>query len=265
MKRFFAVLFAAAALVGCSEDNDTQQYDYLTFEDVEAKFTAGPTPAGENLMDGYADQYTGYSDAATGLSMTINESYGACNFWNGGIAISQWNVMTNDGFNTADENQCSVYYEAANGYGGHNCSKTFAVVYYATYDNSDAPALYFEDGQTERVFDHFWVTNSTYAALAMKDGSSYNKALNYTDKDWFLLTINGYDKSGAKTGVVRFYLADFRTTQSGGIVKKWTKVDLSTLGSVNSIEFVLTGSDSDVVYGLNTPTYFCFDDVAIRR
>lgn len=267
MKRFLAILFATAVLAGCNDDNDTQQYDYLTFENVGAQYLAGPTPAGENLYYDYAgDQYTGYSDAITGLIMRINTDAALeWNFWNGGIAISQWNCMADNDPVTAKDyrNQCSVYFKAANGNGGHNGSKTFAVAHCPAWLTSNA-ALYFEGGKTERVFDHFWVANSTYTALTMRDGGNFGaKAFSYEDYDWLLLTIEGYDKAGVKKGEVPFYLANF-LTGGGGIVTEWTKVDLSALGRVNRLEFKISGSDNND-YGLTAPSYFCFDDIAIRR
>ena len=39
-------------------------------------------------------------------------------------------------------------------------------------------------------------------------------------------------------------------------------MDLSSLGEVSSIEFVLTSSDNGE-WGMNTPTYFCLDGLSI--
>ena len=61
--------------------------------------------------------------------------------------------------------------------------------------------------------DSVRLTNTTYAALSMRDGSDPPaKKFGGTtgnDQDWFLLTITGY--AGASvTGTVDFYLADYR-------------------------------------------------------
>jgi hypothetical protein len=45
------------------------------------------------------------------------------------------------------------------------------------------------------------------------------------------------------------------------IIKDWTLVALSSLGEVKSLEFALTSSDSDPVFGMNTPAYFAIDSV----
>jgi hypothetical protein len=61
---------------------------------------------------------------------------------------------------------------------------------------------------------------------------------------------------------VDFYLADYRFTDNSEdyIVDEWTWVDLSSLGAVDSLSFTLTSSDVGQ-FGMNTPAYFCMDNV----
>ena len=240
-------------------------YNYLI--DFEAPavlaYLAGPTAAGENLYQSVYMNPDGvplvgkYQDGATGLYMTINESGGSIDFWNGGVAISQWNDMATP----SSPNQCSVYYsDATTHFGGYGGSKTFAVA-------NDGGQISFEDGITECAFDHFYVTNSTYAALSMQNGDAFGaKVFSYADHDWFKLIITAVDKDGNDTGTpVEFYLADFRTATSPGIITNWTAVDLSPLGNhVHTITFEFDSSDIGQ-YGMNTPSYFCFDNLAIRK
>ena len=219
-------------------------------------YLAGPTSYGENLYSSFtgANRYVGYDDPC-GLFMMIHEAWGAVDFWNGGIAISQWNDMTTEGF----VNQLSVY--NSGGYGG---SKTFSVVNRG-FDNP--PAISFNDGETECTFDHFWVANSAYAALSMMNGDGFGaKIFSYDDEDWFKLTITAFDKDENPTGTpVEFYLADFRTSTSPGIITDWTKVDLTPLGNkVHTVKFDVQSSDVGD-WGMNTPAYFCFDNLAIRK
>ena len=60
------------------------------------------------------------------------------------------------------------------------------------------------------------ITNSTYAAISMRDGDSFAKKFggdSGDDPDFFKLTINGFDgldASGNLLGSVEFYLADYR-------------------------------------------------------
>ncbi len=109
-----------------------------------------------------------------------------------------------------------------------------------------------------------FVTNSTYAALSMENGDAYAKKFggaDGTDPDWFLLTIKGYDK-GAYTDSTNFYLADFRSENPADdyILKSWAWVDLQGLGAVDSLTFELHSSDVGA-YGMNTPAYFCLDNL----
>jgi len=234
-------------------------------------FLAGPTVYGENLYDGYKStgtftRYIGYDDPI-GLFMMINKTipWGkdveVHDFSGGGIAISQWNDMDDESF----LNQCSVYAKnATTGFGGHNGSKTFAVVFGGF--ESNFPAISFNDGETECTFDHFYVTNSTYAALSMINGDFVAKKFSYDDEDWFKLVIDAYDKNGNSTGTsVEFYLADFRTPTSPGVITEWTKVDLTPLGNkVHTVKFDLQSSDVGD-WGMNTPAYFCFDNLAVKK
>jgi hypothetical protein len=191
--------------------------------------------------------------------MMINETgdyYNVPTFYNGGIAISQWNNTTTAGYT----NQCSVYYNDATTHkGGYKGSNTFAV----SYGNSSVSFRNSAKGTNkECVFDHFYVTNTTYAVLAMKNGAA--PAKQFGDGDWFKLVIEGFNKSGVSTGEVEFYLADFRTPSSPGIITEWTKVDLWPLGSVAEIKFDLQSSDTGD-WGMNTPAYFCFDNLAVNQ
>jgi hypothetical protein len=237
----------------------------IDFESVPTSLLAGPTSYGENLYYGYTPQYTGYTDAATGLYMGINPTgmwSSDPNFYNGGIAISQWNDMVMPG----DSNQCSVYYsDPLSGNGGYNDSETFAVHFgynEPMYMGDTRSYIMFNDTSRRCIFNEFYVNNSTYAYLAMRDGYFVADSLTYANQGWFKLVIEGLDGSGNVTASDTVYLADFRTPTSPGIMKDWTWVDLSPLGAVNAIRFDMQGSDSST-YGLNTPAYFCFDNLSV--
>ena len=109
-----------------------------------------------------------------------------------------------------------------------------------------------------------FITNSTYAALSMENGDAYAKKFggaDGTDPDWFLLTIKGYEK-GVYTDSINFYLADFRSDNPADdyILRSWAWVDLQPLGKVDSLTFELHSSDVGA-YGMNTPAYFCLDNL----
>mgnify|MGYP001555035492 CR=1 FL=1 len=179
-----------------------------------------------------------------------------------GFTYSNETDMTTAGYT----NQFSVY--DTSGYDG---SSNFCISYVmldwmgGTYD--PIPNIISFDNEVSVSGAYF--TNTTYAVLSMLSGDSFAKQFGGTsgnDEDWFLLTITGKDSSGTETGSIDFYLADYRFADNTNdyIIDDWTWVDLSSLGSVSSIEFILTSSDSGD-YGMNTPAYFAMDNVTIVK
>lgn len=248
-------------------DKPTYELHIVDFENVPETYLA-KSASGSNYYDG---SYTGWEEPATGLWFgnnygTYGQSTGTYIMYDGGMFLSQFNDMTSEGYT----NQCSVYYkDETTGFGGRNGSRTFGFGFGYNdsipnpYGRDNRPEIHFTDDKKEAVIDHAYVTNTTYAALSMKKGDSFNQAFSYEKKSWFALTASGYKADGTLTSSVVFYLADFRTEDAGGVVTEWSKLDLSSLGEVNKIVFNLHSSDSGD-YGMNTPSYFAIDDIAVR-
>ncbi len=271
MKKSICLLFTAAmAFASCENDSDNPQFEFVTLDFESAgDYLAGPTAYGENLYADYqGEKYTGYYDPATDLEMKINEEdpYGGegVNFWNGGVAISQWNDMTGDTY----LNQCSVYYaDGTTGFGGHNGSRTFAVVMgnnNEAFQTDTRASIGFRTPGEEKVFDHIWVANSTYNYLSVTRGSEYSPAYSHETQDWFKLVVEGLDKDGLSVGKAEAYLSDYRNQSSPGALAGWYVIDLRPLGRVHSLRFDLQGSD-DNGYGTAMPVYFCIDDITIVK
>lgn len=106
-----------------------------------------------------------------------------------------------------------------------------------------------------------FVSNATYTYFSMLDGDGFAKQFSGEDEDWLLLTIQGQQDS-ASTGTVEFYLADFRAEDSSEhfILADWSFVDLSSLGTVDTLSFSLSSSDTGA-FGMNTPNYFAIDNI----
>jgi hypothetical protein len=194
-----------------------------------------------------------YSDAGiTFRSYVLDPMYGY-SFWCG-FEISNNHDMATAG----NTNDASVYHS-----NGHSGSK-FAVCYDGgSMMGPGYESEFYVSNNTDKIFDHAYVANSTYTVLEMRDGG-YGKQFTYADHDWLKLTVKGFDSDGTVKGTVDFYLADFRTPTSVGIVTEWTKVDLSSLGAVQKLQFSMSSSDVGD-WGMNTPSYFCIDDLAIRE
>ncbi len=110
-----------------------------------------------------------------------------------------------------------------------------------------------------------YVNNSTYAYLSMRDGDAFAKkfgGIDGTDPDYFLLTIKKYSNGVLSQDSIDFFLADYRFAEASSdyIIEEWTYVDLTSLGSADSLAFSLSSTDVGQ-FGMNTPAYFCVDDI----
>lgn len=176
------------------------------------------------------------------------------NDYGGGCCANGWTYSNETDTTTAGfQNPYSAYAG-----GGALGSATYGVAYLGTAGVSfDAPS----------TVGGAWFTNTTYAALSMRDGDSFAKKFggaSGSDADYFKLTITGVGPGGLSTGSVDFYLADFRFSEAAQdyIVRDWAFVDLSTLGVVSGLRFALSSSDNGE-YGMNTPAYFAMDQLGV--
>lgn len=219
---------------------------------------------------------------------TFNElTLEADTFWNPGVSGSfqsgllafpyhassySWDGFT---YSNKTDNTTGTYenqYSAVTG-GGMDAGTTGGTNYVVSYVSSDwntftpiPDTLTFSDGLSHAL-SGFYVTNSTYAYYTMKNGSLYSKVFggeDGRDPDWFKLFIWGEKADGSLTDSVAFYLADYRFEPDtlDYIVNDWRWVDLSSLGIVEKICFSLASSDAGA-YGINTPTYFCMDNITV--
>jgi hypothetical protein len=219
----------------------------IDFEDVGQNLPID----GNDYYDG-ADGAGGFTSSGANFSNRFTDFGGGFTGWEG-FAYSQTTDSTTPGFG----NQYSAF--PGGGAGG---SPTYGVGYTAGSENGGVSTLTF-GGEREMVGGYF--TTTTYSALSMRDGDGFAKQFggpSGDDMDWLLLTILGFSSSGHATGSVGLYLADYRFADNDldYILDAWTWVDLSPLGSVHALDFVITGSDVGT-FGLNTPSYFALDDL----
>ncbi|MFA8434545.1 MAG: DUF4465 domain-containing protein [Marinifilaceae bacterium] len=111
-----------------------------------------------------------------------------------------------------------------------------------------------------------YITNNSFARHSMAKGDLLAKKFggdSGNDPDWFKLTVKGIDAQGQYTDEVEFYLADFRFTDNSRdyIVEDWKWLDLTSLGNVTKLEFRLSSSDGGTGKSMNTPAYFCLDNL----
>jgi hypothetical protein len=117
----------------------------------------------------------------------------------------------------------------------------------------------------DTVVSGVYVTNSTYAYLSMKNGDAYSKKFggeSGNDEDYLILTIEGFNSDNISTGKVEFFLADYTYSDNTNdyILDSWKWVNLNKLGRISKLQFSLRSSDNEA-WGMNTPAYFCIDNL----
>jgi len=234
---FFLLLCFGGGLASCEKKSDDIQVQTVDFE---------------SLAVPQAGYWNGSDASGFFISSDMkfeNQYNSAWQTW-AGFSYSQKNDFTTPGY----ANQYSVADPA-------NKNNKFAIFYPSFGGDIFATLSHDLEFEPQSIA----LCNTTYAALSMKNGDDYCKKFGGptgTDPDWFKVTVSGYNQSNVKVGSLDIYLADFRSTDSSKdyILTKWTTFDLTSLGKVYKIAFAISSSDTGL-YGINTPSYFCFDNV----
>ncbi len=192
-----------------------------------------------------SDGSMGFEDDAFFFPNIFNDNYGS---WTG------WSISTmTDTLTPGFINQYSCIAGA-----GAEGSTTYATTFV-----SGQTTISLESGGTCGAISNFYINNSTYAFLSMRDGDQFAKKFggeDGTDPDFFYVSIKS---AASETDSIIFYLADFRSDnpEEDYILDEWTLVDLEPLP--NSLTYTLEIFSSDVGdFGINTPAYFCIDNVS---
>lgn len=109
------------------------------------------------------------------------------------------------------------------------------------------------------------ISNSAYAYFSMLEGDSFAKKFggeNGNDPDFFQLKIQKYLDGELGSEEVVLMLADytFSDNSQDHILEDWNLVNCESLGLADSLLFSLSSSDNGA-YGMNTPAYFCIDNI----
>lgn len=189
----------------------------------------------------------GYEDGNIFLPNNYNEDWESWTGW----AISAYTDTLTPGYN----NQYSCIAGA-----GVDGSKTYATTYVV-----GKSTMMLNGVAKGGVINSIYVNNNTYSYLSMLNGDAFAKRFGGEtgdDPDFFLLTIKKYLNGETGEDSINIYLADFRfeNNDEDYIVKDWSYVDLRPLGNVDSLSFTLSSSDVGA-FGMNTPAYFCIDNV----
>lgn len=123
------------------------------------------------------------------------------------------------------------------------------------------------------VVNGFYYTNTTYAYKSIENGDQFSRKFGDTTgtgsgttiaqgdyPDYFKLVVFGYKNGTKKTDSVEIFLADFRFSATQDyIVNNWRFANTKSLGSVDSLQFVLRSSDYGD-FGMNTPAFYALDN-----
>ena len=206
--------------------------------------------APESFLNG-SDGSGGFYSGLIWLPNDYNTSWQSWSGW----AISNTTNVTTPG----PVNQ----YSAITGEGAQS-SSNYAVAFVVGKNKMHLPDIAFGDQVVSLS-----ITNSTYAYWSMKNGDMFTKkfgGLTGNDPDYFLLTIKAYKEGLLSPDSIDFYLADYRFADNTQdyIIDEWTNIDLSSLENHDSLSFTLSSSDNST-FGMNTPAYFCIDNVVATK
>jgi hypothetical protein len=213
------------------------------------EFAGPPYELGPESYWNGADGSGGFASGGALFNNSYTDWGGGLYSW-GGWAVSNTTDVTTPGY----ENQYSAYTGV-----GADGSAFYGVGFVDPFSDI-YPIIELPAGA---VLESAWVTNTTYAALSMRDGDAVAKKFGGgggSDPDWFKLTITGLDEAETPLGEVEFYLADYRFDDGAEdyILDDWATVDLSSIASARKLTFDLSSSDVGP-FGINTPAYFAFD------
>jgi len=260
MKKIFRLMNAAVLAAGLSvaftscEPETEVTTGVITFEDVALDTTGywnGSNLSGTlSSNESWGTTVFTYSGSFLSDILTcpnnFNEDQTYFSTWWSGMACSAKTDKETIGY----VNQYSVY--ASSGAAGSN---NFALI------GSDSAQCSFD---VPIEVKSLMVNNSTYVYWALKEGrDGYGAVRKFESGDYFTVTVTGYNSTGVKTSQVEIHLADFRNAQSY-ICSDWTKISLTALGKVKSLTFEFTSSDTGD-YGMNTPAYFCIDNLVYNK
>ena len=232
-KSFLFVAALAMTFVACQPNYDVEDKTVATFEE------AAISPAKPESYFAYSMDTTAYLVSGNFQAMQ-SVAYG-------GMYVAGA-VVTNI-TNTTFKDYTDAYKSVA---GGAKAGKNYVVWY---EDGFSGNAIKLKQAAT---VSGMYVCNSVYAYNSITKGDAM-AGEPFGDNDWFLLSINGMLDGKMVNTQVDFYLA-----KGKNIVTDWTYVDLSQLGKVDVLSFTLTGSRTGD-FGLNTPAYFCIDNLGAKK
>ena len=232
-KSFLFVAALALVFVSCQKEGEVEDKTIATFEE------AAISPAKAESYLAYTSDTTAFLKSGM-YQVQQTVAYGGT-YVTGAVVTN----ITSTNF----KDYTDAYKSAAGGaYAGKN--------YVVWYEDGFTPTTVKLNAAA--VVPGFYVCNNVYALSSMKNGDDIAGAP-FKQGDFFKLIIGGKLEGRAVNTTVEFFLG-----QDTQFVTDWTYVDLSKLGKVDELTFAFDGSRKGD-WGLNTPTYFCFDNLGGKK
>jgi len=230
-----AIVLPCVVFVSCDKEEGDPPYDvFIDFQDV-----VFPEGQKYNNNSGIEGKFTkGIVSFQNYCELVQDDEWGDYTYWYG-FAYSQMHDITTPGY----ENEFSVY--ALN----DEEENKFMVGYFAPWEGQSID-ITFSQPVKDLSFD---VANTTWAALAMKDGRV--PARKFTETDWFELTIKVTSTDAIETIIIKM-------GDGTKITNVWNNIQVQS-NNITKLEFSLDSSDTGM-FGINTPTYFCIDNIKAR-
>lgn len=145
---------------------------------------------------------------------------------------------------------------------GYNGSNIYGVAYVGSDPGANIIRL-----TPNSIPTGFYICNTTIAYKSMKNGDAFAKKFGGptgNDPDFFKLNLTGWKNGNPLNDTVEIYLADFRDSNNANdyILNDWTWVNVSLLGACDSLTYTMESSDTSFGF-INTPTYFCMDNLTL--
>jgi hypothetical protein len=190
-----------------------------------------------------------YSFSQDGFNLSLNSNWDTSfgGYWAGGWAFS------NQNYTTEEPSDFSKHlYASKPGKGSEVSGNVYAV-------GTDGSYIQNKDPLNQSVAGCY-ISNTTYAYNSMKLGDQIAKK--FESNDSFALIVDFY-LSGKEVGSQKVWLADFRSASSEDhfILDSWQWVAFQ-FSNADSIVFHFESSDIGDL-GINTPTYFCLDEIQL--
>lgn len=140
----------------------------------------------------------------------------------------------------------------------------YLMTYWSDYTEATSPmsAAILLSSESTMAAKEIYVCNHPYAYFVSINGNDYARKLDQ-EGDALKLQIHGIDENFEDNGKVVEHTLMYAADNGDGTFTptgstEWQKVDLSELGNIYGIYVTMTSTDASM-WGINTPTYVCFD------